>query len=86
MVDPQIPEGITWAKTTQETPYGKIGVNWELNNEKMIMEVDVPVGSMAKLISPKSTISTQINQRVITEQTDTFSLISGKYFVEYSFK
>ncbi|WP_313381551.1 family 78 glycoside hydrolase catalytic domain [Proteiniphilum saccharofermentans] len=86
LVDPQIPEGVTWAKTTQETPYGKIGVHWELHNETMTMEVEVPVGSIAKLISPQSAISTRINQEVITDQSDTISLKSGKYFVEYSSK
>jgi alpha-L-rhamnosidase len=85
LVDPQIPEGVTWAKTTQETPYGKIGVHWELHNETITMEVEVPVGSIAKLISPESAISTRINQEVITDQSDTISLKSGKYFVEYSF-
>ncbi len=86
LVDPQIPEGVTWAKTTQETPYGKIGVHWELHNETMTMEVEVPVGSIAKLISPESAISTRINQEVITDQSDTISLKSGKYFIEYSSK
>jgi alpha-L-rhamnosidase len=43
------------------------------------MEVEVPVGSIAKLISPESAISTRINQEVITDQSDTISLKSGKY-------
>ncbi|SFS76489.1 alpha-L-rhamnosidase [Porphyromonadaceae bacterium NLAE-zl-C104] len=85
LIDPQIPEGVTWAKTTQETPYGKISVDWKLFDEKMVMDVEVPVGSVAKLVSPKPTTGIQINKEVVTNQTDTLSLESGKYFIEYFF-
>jgi len=86
LVNPQIPEGVTWARTTQETPYGKIAVHWELLDEKMTMGVEIPVGSIAKLIPPESATSIRVNQEAITDQSDTLSLGSGKYFVEYSFE
>jgi alpha-L-rhamnosidase len=84
LIDPQIPEGVTWAKTTQETPYGKIKINWELFDEKMTMEVEIPVGSIGKPVSPKSISGIQINGKAIYNPTDTLSLESGKYFIEYS--
>ncbi|MDY9918468.1 MAG: family 78 glycoside hydrolase catalytic domain [Proteiniphilum sp.] len=83
LVDPQIPEGVNWAKTTQMTPYGKIVVNWELHNEKMTMEVEVPVGSTARLTLPKGTTAIHINNEVMPASNDTIRLISGKHFVEY---
>lgn len=85
LIDPQIPQGVNWAKTTQLTLYGKIEVNWELDHEKMTMEIEIPVSSQAKLIPPKSTTSIQLNHGEITNQTDTLFLKSGKYIVEYFF-
>ena len=85
MVDPQIPEGITWAKTTQITPYGKIAVNWELHNEKMAMEVEVPIGSIARLSLPEGTSAIHIDNEVVPISKDVVRLKSGKYFVEYIF-
>lgn len=84
LVDPQIPEGITWAKTTQMTPYGKIAVHWELHDKKMTMEVEVPVGSTARLIPPKGTIAIQVDNKPIPVSNDPLFLDSGKYFVNYS--
>ena len=45
------------------------------------MEVEVSVGSIAELISPESAISARTNHEVITDQSDTVSLKSGKHFV-----
>ncbi len=86
LINPQIPEGITWAKTTQATPYGKIGVHWELLDDKMTMEVEVPIGSIAKLVSPEGTINTRINRENTGVRNDTLSLKSGKYLIEFSIK
>ncbi len=85
LVDPQIPEGITWANTTQETPYGKIGVNWKLYDKKMTMEVKVPVGSLGRLIPPKGTIAMHVDSEPIPVSNDPILLNSGKYFVECFF-
>lgn len=85
-IDPQIPEGITWANTTLETPRGKIGVDWELRDTKMMLDVEVPVGSTAKLTPPGSVINVLVNQETIQKQNDTISLESGKYRIEYSFE
>jgi alpha-L-rhamnosidase len=46
-VCPQIPEGITWAKTTKETPYGTIIVRWEKTGDKVNIDLTVPVGATA---------------------------------------
>lgn len=47
------------------------------------MEVEIPVGSIAKLVSSESTTNIQINREAVTNQTDTLSLKSGKYLIEY---
>ena len=33
LIQPQIPNGVTWAKTFKETPYGKLVVNWSIKRE-----------------------------------------------------
>jgi len=37
IIQPQIPEGITWAKTTKETPFGPLVVKWKLEGSKFNM-------------------------------------------------
>jgi alpha-L-rhamnosidase len=48
-VSPQIPEGITWAKTTKETPYGTIIVRWEKTGDGVSFDLTVPVGATAEV-------------------------------------
>jgi len=52
MIEPQVPKGVTWAKTYQETPYGTLAVNWELKGETMQLRLDIPVGTEAAVVIP----------------------------------
>lgn len=83
LVHPQIPQGITWAKTRLESPLGPIVVNWNLSADSMKMKIEVPVGSTAKLCHPKGATAVKINREVVTA-LDTIPLQSGNYLVEYS--
>ncbi|HTN68432.1 MAG TPA: family 78 glycoside hydrolase catalytic domain [Dysgonamonadaceae bacterium] len=83
LIHPQIPEGITWAKTQFNSPRGIIAVNWNLSADNIEMEIEVPVGSTAKLCRPKGTSAVKINHETVTSN-DTIPLQSGKYFVEYN--
>lgn len=47
------------------------------------MEVEIPVGSIARLTPPEGTTATHIDNEVIPVSNDAFRLNSGKYFVEY---
>jgi alpha-L-rhamnosidase len=51
-IAPQIPEGMTWARAERISPYGKIGVNWELEGKRLKMELTIPSGSAATIILP----------------------------------
>jgi alpha-L-rhamnosidase len=56
-IDPQIPEGVTWAKTTKETPYGTIAVDWKVESSgKLSLNVALPVGVTATVILPNKTV------------------------------
>jgi alpha-L-rhamnosidase len=92
VIDPQIPNGVTWAKTTQRTPYGKIVVNWELYDEKMAMEVEVPIGTTGILQYPDLTSEVIINNELVSSksgrlitQENQYELESGKHFIEFLF-
>ncbi len=51
-INPQIPEGLTWAKTTKETPYGTLVVNWEVKKGFQNMYISLPVGMQATVTVP----------------------------------
>lgn len=85
LIDPQIPAGVNWAKTSVETLYGTISVHWELLSEKLVLKVDVPVGSAAELVVPTSTTHLAINNQTTQNISSAISLESGKYVVEYFF-
>jgi alpha-L-rhamnosidase len=51
-IHPQIFEGVSWAKTTKETPYGTIVVNWERKNGVQNMYISLPVGVQATVTVP----------------------------------
>ncbi|MDR1719704.1 MAG: glycoside hydrolase family 78 protein [Dysgonamonadaceae bacterium] len=44
---PQIPKGVTWAKTTKESPYGTITVNWEIADDLLRLHIELPWGISA---------------------------------------
>ncbi|MDR1895324.1 MAG: alpha-rhamnosidase, partial [Prevotellaceae bacterium] len=48
-IQPQIPNGVTWAKTKVQTPYGFISVDWKLTNGQTEMNVNLPVGCTARV-------------------------------------
>ncbi|HPF02131.1 MAG TPA: family 78 glycoside hydrolase catalytic domain [Bacteroidales bacterium] len=52
LIDPQIPEGISWAKTTKDTPYGTLKVDWESRGNELKLELVVPVGVSTEVIIP----------------------------------
>ena len=87
-IDPQIPQGVTWAKTTKETPYGKLVSNWVLENKKLKMTIEVPVGCTAKVIVPGNTKEYQLNgnsnKLVPQEEPSLVILGSGKYTLSYN--
>ena len=85
LIDPQIPSGVTWAKTRINTPYGWVSLHWEVMDNQMKMNVEVPVGSIAKVKCPDTVTEVTVNQqpRPLTGEAAGLELESGKYTVEY---
>lgn len=82
-IDPQIPQGVTWAQTTKETPYGTIVVNWELKGNRQLMHIDVPNGIQASAAIPKNAKAYTINGKKITVDKDYLPLRTGIYDIEF---
>lgn len=84
LIDPQIPEGITWAKTQIETPYGLIQVDWALSGNRMDMNIVVPMGSKAHVLFPQSSTDRYIDKRSVVTSEKEAVLGSGKYHISYA--
>ncbi len=54
VINPQIPEGITWVNINKETPYGTVSVKWEINEGRFKMDIDLPVGCTARITIPEN--------------------------------
>lgn len=86
IINPQIPQGVTWAKSRKETPYGTIAVNWNLSGNNMKMEIEVPVGSTAKLLLPEGVTEAIVNNKTIEPDSSLeINLKSGRYKIKYLF-
>lgn len=86
VIDPQIPKGVTWAKTTKETPYGSLIVNWELKQGYIDMNINIPVGMEAQIPLHTKKAKYLLNGRVQkTGKGDlpSVSINSGKYRIIY---
>lgn len=54
---------LTSAKYSNQTPYGKAGISWKLENEKFLMDLEIPVGCNATVFIPLK------KQKRITEKS-----------------
>ena len=51
-IQPQPVGDLTWVKANHETLYGKIAVNWKVEDDTFYLSVDVPVNTRATIILP----------------------------------
>jgi len=79
IIDPQIPEGISWANCSKETPYGTVSVSWKLENESFEMNVKIPVSCTATVKLPEGISSLKVNGRRIKTDTGSVEIESGSY-------
>ncbi len=87
LIQPQIPQGITWAKTFKETPYGILAVNWELKEKAMELDVEIPVGIEAGVVIPEGITKYNMNgseYNLSGEKPEIVGLKSGKYKINYT--
>ncbi len=83
-IEPQIPQGVTWANTTKESPYGTIIVNWELKDARLLMHVVLPVGVNASVSIPANAHGGIVNGKDIKSDNQYLELGTGTYNIEFN--
>jgi len=83
-IDPQIPQGVTWANTTKESPLGTITVKWEIINKRLIMHISLPVGMEASVSIPEKTVRSTINAIEVKSDQSYLRLKSGVSDIEFA--
>ncbi|GHT64252.1 alpha-rhamnosidase [Bacteroidia bacterium] len=78
-IDPQIPAGLTWAKTSKETPYGKVAVDWALKNGALELEVTIPPGSTGHVVLPEKSTGYILDGKKMEKKGQTVVIESGTY-------
>jgi alpha-L-rhamnosidase len=79
MINPQIPNGVTWANVLKETPYGTVSVMWKIEEGVFKMDVNIPVGCTANVAVPKNTDKYMMNDKSHKVSELFVEVESGKY-------
>ena len=83
-IEPQIPQGVTWAHTTKDTPYGTVVVNWALKDGGLKVHVSIPIGSTADLRLPGNASLCKVNGKDVALTEESLPLEAGTYDIEAS--
>jgi alpha-L-rhamnosidase len=83
VINPQVPEGVTWANTSKETPYGTVSVKWKIEDELFTMDLEIPAGSTARVAIPEDLKDYSINGKNIKSEAPFAEVESGKYHFEW---
>jgi alpha-L-rhamnosidase len=83
IIDPQIPEGVTWANTSKETPYGTVTVNWSIEKGAFKMDITIPAGCTAEANIPEGVQDYKLNGEDVRRKDSFAELRSGKNSIEY---
>ena len=79
IINPQVPEGVTWANASKETPYGTVSVKWKIEENLFGMDLKIPVGSTASVIVPKDCEKYTINGKSHKVSESFVVIESGQY-------
>nr|WP_314895701.1 family 78 glycoside hydrolase catalytic domain [uncultured Flavobacterium sp.] len=81
IIKPEIGGNLTYAKGSLETNYGLVSSSWRIENNKFILDVEVPANTNATIEFPTNKIETiKENKAVLNAKTKIVG--SGKYHFE----
>lgn len=78
VIKPELGGGLTFAKTSLETPYGKVSSDWRLDSDVFTLTVDVPVNTSATVQLPRVGLG-EMAQDGAPVTGDRIRIGSGKY-------
>ncbi|MDR0394165.1 MAG: glycoside hydrolase family 78 protein [Tannerella sp.] len=81
-ISPQVPEGLTWANVSRETPYGTARVNWKADDATVWLDITIPSGSEATVILPENRPGYTLNGEAL--KSNEIRLSSGAYSVSWT--
>jgi alpha-L-rhamnosidase len=81
IIKPQVGGNLTYAKGSLETNYGLVSSSWKIENNKLILDVEIPANTNATIEFPTTKIETiKENKAVLNAKSKTVG--SGKYHFE----
>jgi alpha-L-rhamnosidase len=84
IISPQVPAGISWAKTSKETPLGEVAVDWEVRDGRMYIDLTIPPGCTGLLELPEYVSDFTIDDKPHHNSGSTANEIkSGNYTIVY---
>lgn len=83
IIDPQVPDGVSWANVTKDTPYGSLAVNWKKDEGTFRIELKIPVGCTASVRIPDEIEIYKLDGKEFDRLTAFADLKSGNYIIEY---
>ena len=83
-IDPQIPEGVTWAKVTKESPYGTIAVDWTLEDSRLSLSLTVPAGTTVTVCIPDKAYACKKDGKKISVKKKAVTVEKGSYHFTFA--
>ena len=85
IIEPQIPEGITWANTKKETPFGILKVNWKIENAEIHYSIEIPVGVNAIVVLSEKAKAYKLNGKNVKKETgqEYIKIENGRYKLSF---
>ena len=83
IIAPQVPTGITWAKTSKETPFGKVVVDWEIKAGTLHIDLAIPPGCTASLELPETVKEYTVDDKRCARKAVN-EIKSGRYKISYA--
>ena len=78
-ISPQLAKGIDWVKSTRETPYGQIAVEWHRTGTTATFDIEIPVGLKVAFSSQDVKRITHVNGKRHKADVQLLILHSGKH-------
>jgi len=86
VIDPQIPNGVTWASTSKITPYGTVSTKWKLVNNVFTLDISIPANCTAGVVIPLGVDNYQLNGKSFKSDQSSVEIESGEYNLLWNLK